>query len=221
LRIATPVGICSKKEEDVNEAHSGHRGANWEIEPGFDLDAFLALPLVARVAASGPSVRPVWFLWEERCFWWLTGSWSRLQTLLKRSPQVALVIDTCDLQTGRVLQVIASGNATVEPFGLTSLPGMTGSPPAPLTTSQRGSFDLRLSVFGPATSPTRFGGGGREEGEVDRGDHVDCIHHSCNHELRQSADSLARRPRLPLRALVFTRLVGSRGTLARRREEVA
>ncbi len=88
----------------------------WEIDSGFDLEAFLALPLIARVAASGPSVRPVWFLWEERCFWWLTGSWSRLQTLLERSPRVALVIDTCDLQTVRVLQVPATGDATVEPF---------------------------------------------------------------------------------------------------------
>jgi hypothetical protein len=31
----------------------------------FDVDTFLAQPLIARVAAAGPSVRPVWYLWEE------------------------------------------------------------------------------------------------------------------------------------------------------------
>lgn len=103
-------------DKNVTGAHSGRLGASWEIEPGFDLEAFLALPLVAHVGAFGPTVRPVWFLWEERCFWWLTGSWSRLQTILERNPRVALVIDTCDLQTGRVLQVTARGDATVEPF---------------------------------------------------------------------------------------------------------
>ena len=30
----------------------------------FDVDEFLAQPLVARVATNGPTVRPVWFLWE-------------------------------------------------------------------------------------------------------------------------------------------------------------
>jgi hypothetical protein len=43
------------------------------IEADFDLASFLAQPLVARVAAAGPSVRAVWFLWEEGAFWWLTG----------------------------------------------------------------------------------------------------------------------------------------------------
>jgi hypothetical protein len=88
----------------------------WAIEPGFDLEAFLARPLVAHLAAAGPTVRPVWFLWEERCFWWLTGGWSRLPGILNRDPRVALVIDTCELATGHVLQVTAAGEATVEPF---------------------------------------------------------------------------------------------------------
>jgi hypothetical protein len=34
-------------------------------EPPFDVAAFLAKPLVARVATAGPTARPVWFLWEE------------------------------------------------------------------------------------------------------------------------------------------------------------
>jgi nitroimidazol reductase NimA-like FMN-containing flavoprotein (pyridoxamine 5'-phosphate oxidase superfamily) len=86
------------------------------IHLGFDLDGFLAQPLVARVATSGPRVRPVWFLWEDRCFWWLTGSWSRLAADLEGDPRVALVVDTCEPATGRVLQVTAHGEAEVVAF---------------------------------------------------------------------------------------------------------
>jgi hypothetical protein len=84
--------------------------------PDFDVDAFLAQPLVARVATVGPHVRPVWFLWEDRCFWWLTGSWSSLDKDLQRDPRAQLVVDTCDLETGEVLQVRASGDAEIVPF---------------------------------------------------------------------------------------------------------
>lgn len=82
----------------------------------FDLDAFLAMPLVARVATTGPAgptVRPVWYLWEEGAFWWLTGPWSRLPTLLAADPTVALVVDSCDLETGATRQVTAKGRAEV------------------------------------------------------------------------------------------------------------
>ena len=51
------------------------------IEEGFDLDGFLAEPLVARVAAAGPTIFPVWFLWDDGSFWWLTGDWSRLPNI--------------------------------------------------------------------------------------------------------------------------------------------
>ena len=82
----------------------------------FDVDEFLAQPLVARVATNGPTVRPVWFLWEDGAFWWLTGSWSRLAEHLRNDPTVALVIDTCDLITGQVRQVQAWGEAEVVSF---------------------------------------------------------------------------------------------------------
>jgi len=82
----------------------------------FDVDAFLAQPLVARLAAAGPTVRPIWFLWEDAAFWWLTGGWSRIPALLERDPAVSLVVDTCDLSTGRTLQVTASGRAEVVAF---------------------------------------------------------------------------------------------------------
>jgi hypothetical protein len=83
------------------------------IEADFDLAGFLARPLVARVAAAGPSVRAVWFLWEDGAFWWLTGGWSRLPSILKADPRVALVVDTCDVESGEVLQLSAKGEAEI------------------------------------------------------------------------------------------------------------
>lgn len=83
-----------------------------------DISEFLAQPLVARLAVTGkdghPTVRPVWFLFEDQTFWWLTGSsYSRLQDLLAIDPRVSLVVDSCDLITGRVLAVTARGRAVV------------------------------------------------------------------------------------------------------------
>jgi hypothetical protein len=79
----------------------------------FDVDEFLRQPLTAQVgtvtAATGPAVRPTWFLWEESAFWILTGPWSRLPAQVQRDPRVAVVVDVCDLATGLVRQVIASG----------------------------------------------------------------------------------------------------------------
>ncbi len=88
-------------------------GETVRIEADFDLEGFLAQPLVARVAAAGPSVRPVWFLWEDGAFWWLTCGWSRLTSILKGDPRVALVVDTCDLETGTVHQLTAEGDAEI------------------------------------------------------------------------------------------------------------
>lgn len=82
----------------------------------FDVEAFLARPLVARIATVGPTVRPVWYVWEEGAFWILTGPWSKLPTILQRNPFVALVVDTCDLSTGEARQVIARGEARLLPW---------------------------------------------------------------------------------------------------------
>jgi nitroimidazol reductase NimA-like FMN-containing flavoprotein (pyridoxamine 5'-phosphate oxidase superfamily) len=88
----------------------------WKIDAGFDLEGFLARPLVARLATAGPTVRPLWYLWEEQAFWWLTGDWSRLPRILADDSKVALVVDDCDLRSGEVLQVICRGRATVVPL---------------------------------------------------------------------------------------------------------
>lgn len=84
-----------------------------------DLDALLSQPLTARVAtcgATGPTVRPVWFLWEGDAFWWLTGPWAVLPRHLEHDPRVALVIDTCDVGTGEVVQLTAKGSAEQHPY---------------------------------------------------------------------------------------------------------
>jgi len=82
----------------------------------FDIDDFLARPLTVRVATNGPTVRPLWFIWEENSFWLLSGTWARLLDRVRRDPALCIVIDVCDLATGEVKQVIARGNAEILPF---------------------------------------------------------------------------------------------------------
>lgn len=82
----------------------------------FDVDEFLAQPLTARVATNGPTVRPVWFLWEAEAFWFLTGPWTKLLKRVQRDPRLAVVVDMCDLTTGLTRQVIAHGQAEIHPF---------------------------------------------------------------------------------------------------------
>ncbi|MCR0988653.1 pyridoxamine 5'-phosphate oxidase family protein [Streptomyces albidoflavus] len=74
-----------------------------------DVHDFLARPLVARVATAGPTVRPVWFLWEDGAFWWLTGAYARLGRRLAADPVVALA-------TGQVLSATCRGAAEVVPL---------------------------------------------------------------------------------------------------------
>jgi nitroimidazol reductase NimA-like FMN-containing flavoprotein (pyridoxamine 5'-phosphate oxidase superfamily) len=83
-----------------------------------DVPEFLARPLVARLAVTGkdgqPTVRPVWFLFEDQTFWWLTASsYSALQDLLAIDSRAALIVDSCDLSTGQVPAVTARGQAVV------------------------------------------------------------------------------------------------------------
>lgn len=61
-------------------------------------------------------MRPVWFLWEDGAFWWITGAYARLPEILGRDPRIALVVDSCDLATGEVRQVTARGDGVVVAF---------------------------------------------------------------------------------------------------------
>lgn len=79
----------------------------------FDVEAFLARPLTARLATAGPTVRPIWYLWEDGAFWWITGDWARLPARLDRDPSVALVVDVHDPATGECKYVAAHGDAEV------------------------------------------------------------------------------------------------------------
>jgi hypothetical protein len=81
-----------------------------------ELDEFLARPLTARVATDGPTVRPTWYLWEDGAFWILSGPWSRLPSRIRQRPRIALTVDVCELDTGEVRQVLASGDAQLRPF---------------------------------------------------------------------------------------------------------
>lgn len=82
----------------------------------FDVTRFLARPLVGRLATTGPVVRPFWYVWEDQSFWMITGAWSVLDQRLKACSDFEAVIDSCDLDTGETLQVIAHGRASVVDF---------------------------------------------------------------------------------------------------------
>ncbi len=87
-------------------------------ESPFDVDQFLGQALTARIATSGPTIRPVWYLWEGGAFWVLTGPWARLLSQVQQDPEVALVVDVCELGSGLVRQVIARGRVDILPFDI-------------------------------------------------------------------------------------------------------
>jgi nitroimidazol reductase NimA-like FMN-containing flavoprotein (pyridoxamine 5'-phosphate oxidase superfamily) len=84
----------------------------------FDVDAFLAEPLTARVATNGPTVRPLWYQWEDGCFWMMNGPWAKLFKRVQTDPKISLVVDVFEFDTGRVLQVIASGSVEIVPYDI-------------------------------------------------------------------------------------------------------
>ena len=87
-------------------------------EATFDVDAFLAEPNTVYVAASGPSVRPLWYQWEDGCFWLISGPWAKLFSRLQKDPKLALMIDTTNHTTGRIYQVMVGGEAEMVPYDI-------------------------------------------------------------------------------------------------------
>lgn len=74
-----------------------------------DVDAFLHRPLVARVATNGPTLRPLWYLYEAPSFYWLTDSANFLHRAVLAGEPLVLVVDVCDIATGEVIHVRARG----------------------------------------------------------------------------------------------------------------
>ncbi|GAA4824859.1 pyridoxamine 5-phosphate oxidase [Streptomyces ziwulingensis] len=91
----------------------GPDGIQRAREAPFDPDAFLARPLVARLATQPLVLQPVWYLWEDAEFWVITGSWSTLSRRLTADSAFSLVVDECDLATGRTRQIVARGTGAV------------------------------------------------------------------------------------------------------------
>jgi hypothetical protein len=78
-----------------------------------DIERFLQRPLVARVATNGPTLRPLWYVYEDEAFWWLTDTWNALCRAVERGEPLVLVVDECDITTGEVVHVRAKGRAEI------------------------------------------------------------------------------------------------------------
>ncbi len=88
------------------------------LERDFDVDSFLARPLLAHLATSGeggPCETPVWFLWEDGAIWMIAGSSSSFPKRLQHDPRAAIGIVDFDLERGVLRHLGLRGMATVEP----------------------------------------------------------------------------------------------------------
>ena len=74
-----------------------------------EVDAFLAEPITAQLATNGPTIRPVWYQWEDGAFWIISGPWAKLYRRVQTDPDVAFCVDVGDFDNGIVKQVIAYG----------------------------------------------------------------------------------------------------------------
>lgn len=81
-----------------------------------EIEAFLAEPITAQLATNGPTIRPMWFQWENGAFWIISGPWAKLFSRVQKDPQVALCVDVGDFDAGRVLQVCAYGAVEIHPY---------------------------------------------------------------------------------------------------------
>jgi nitroimidazol reductase NimA-like FMN-containing flavoprotein (pyridoxamine 5'-phosphate oxidase superfamily) len=89
------------------------------VDSDFDIDAFLAKPLMAHLATSspaGPSETPVWFLWEDGPLWMIASSSSSFPKRLGEQPRAAVGIVDFDLERGYLRHVGFRGTATIEPM---------------------------------------------------------------------------------------------------------
>lgn len=80
-----------------------------------DINTFLQRPLVARIATNGPTLRPVWYLYDAPFFYWLTDTANFLHRAVIAGERLVLVVDVCDIATGEVVHVRARGFAEIIP----------------------------------------------------------------------------------------------------------
>ena len=81
-----------------------------------EIDSFLGEPITAQLATNGPTIRPIWYQWEEGAFWIISGPWAKLFTRVQKDPEVAVCVDVGDFTNGRVMQVCAYGAAELTPY---------------------------------------------------------------------------------------------------------
>lgn len=82
----------------------------------FDVEAFLAEGNECAVATNGPTVRPMWFQFEDGHFWLISGPHAKLYQRIQTDPRISLVVDVFEVDTGRVLQVMATGDVEETPY---------------------------------------------------------------------------------------------------------
>jgi hypothetical protein len=82
----------------------------------FDLDEFLARPLIAHFAtasADGPCESPLWFLWEEGSIWFIGTTRDSFPKRVEDEPRCAISFVDFALERGVLLHVGTRGSATV------------------------------------------------------------------------------------------------------------
>jgi hypothetical protein len=82
----------------------------------FDLDEFLAQPLMANLASSSPSGAcdsPLWFLWEEGCIWLIGTSSDSFPKRIASDERCAIGIVEFSLSSGILRHVGMRGTATI------------------------------------------------------------------------------------------------------------
>lgn len=85
----------------------------------FDLDVFLARPMMAHLAtasADGPRESPVWFLWEDGAVWLVGTSSDSFPRRIRDDTRCAIGFVDFQLERGLLLHVGMRGTATVEPL---------------------------------------------------------------------------------------------------------
>jgi nitroimidazol reductase NimA-like FMN-containing flavoprotein (pyridoxamine 5'-phosphate oxidase superfamily) len=81
-----------------------------------ETDDFLSGPHTGQLATNGPTIRPLWYQWEDGAFWIISGPWAKLYERVQKDPRVAFCIDIGDFDNGIVKQVIANGSAEIHDY---------------------------------------------------------------------------------------------------------